>query len=97
MKHIYSKLLLGAATVCLAAGPAMAEGYQKDSQNSQSYNSSIDQQSSVDSNASAGNQQANLAADDIQEVQSSLRSEGFAVAVDGVWGPQTSSAVRQFQ
>lgn len=36
-------------------------------------------------------------ASNVEEVQASLKSEGYPVAVDGVWGPQTEQALRQFQ
>jgi peptidoglycan hydrolase-like protein with peptidoglycan-binding domain len=40
---------------------------------------------------------AGLSNDQIQDAQQSLRQEGHSVSVDGVWGPQTAQAVRQFQ
>ncbi len=33
----------------------------------------------------------------VQNVQASLKNEGHAVSVDGVWGPRTTAALRQFQ
>lgn len=33
----------------------------------------------------------------IQSVQASLKNEGHAVSVDGVWGPKTAQALRDFQ
>lgn len=33
----------------------------------------------------------------VESVQASLAQEGYNVSVDGVWGPQTADALRQFQ
>lgn len=33
----------------------------------------------------------------VQSVQASLKNEGHSVSVDGVWGPRTASALRNFQ
>ena len=33
----------------------------------------------------------------IKNVQTSLKKEGHAVSTDGVWGPRTASALRDFQ
>lgn len=33
----------------------------------------------------------------VESVQASLKSEGHNVSVDGVWGPKTMAAVRDFQ
>lgn len=40
---------------------------------------------------------ADLSVSDIQSIQTSLRNQGFNVNADGVWGPETASALRQFQ
>lgn len=33
----------------------------------------------------------------VEMVQEQLRAQGYELAVDGVWGPETSQAVQQFQ
>ena len=33
----------------------------------------------------------------VQSVQASLKNEGHSVSVDGVWGPRTAAALRNFQ
>lgn len=38
-----------------------------------------------------------LSSAEIQDVQQSLNDEGYSLSVDGVWGPQTRDAIRNFQ
>ncbi|MFA5592324.1 MAG: peptidoglycan-binding domain-containing protein [Micavibrio sp.] len=40
---------------------------------------------------------AGLDSGTIEQVQESLRDEGHSVSVDGIWGPRTAEALRQFQ
>ena len=88
MKYL-SKMMLMATAVTFIASGAFAEGYRSntdaDRTGSQTFNES----------GSMGNERLGNA--DIRDVQQSLNDEGFAVAVDGVMGPQTTSAIRSFQ
>lgn len=53
---------------------------------------------SAETNAGASaDRVANLDASTIESVQSSLKDEGHNVSVDGVWGPRTAAALREFQ
>lgn len=118
MKNIYRTMLLTSAAVCLAAGGAMAEGYQSgsSSSDSQSYNMNqepamdpgntnamnrsedgMDRGANANVNASPDMQLSGLSSEQIQDAQQSLRQEGHPVSIDGIWGPQTAQAVRQFQ
>lgn len=38
-----------------------------------------------------------LSSADVMDVQESLNDEGYNIAVDGVWGPNTTRAIRSFQ
>jgi hypothetical protein len=66
------------------------------------------QQSAQDQQSQQGNQQSaennqpispqNLSRDEIRQVQQALQKDGFhAGRVDGRWGPETQSAVKEFQ
>lgn len=46
--------------------------------------------------ASASNS-TQVNASDVRNVQERLSNNGYSVSVDGVWGPQTASAIRDFQ
>lgn len=43
------------------------------------------------------NSQTKLSAGELQQVQRRLREAGHSVSVDGIWGPETAGAVRDFQ
>ncbi len=47
--------------------------------------------------STAHQQRNNLSAGQLQLVQRRLRDAGHSISVDGVWGPETASAVREFQ
>lgn len=55
--------------------------------------------SEINKQASPDHTAANVSMDaqTIQSVQASLRNEGHSVSVDGVWGPRTAAALRDFQ
>lgn len=95
-----------AATVVIGTGGAMAAGdYNAASSNrpsdetSATMNSESDADSTASSNtiSSTSARVAGMDSGTIQSVQSSLKSEGHSVSVDGKWGPQTASALREFQ
>jgi hypothetical protein len=50
----------------------------------------------INTTADAGGQVA-LDRATVQSVQASLKNEGHSVSVDGVWGPRTAAALRNFQ
>lgn len=41
--------------------------------------------------------QTRLTAGELQQVQRRLRDAGHSISVDGIWGPETAGAVREFQ
>lgn len=52
----------------------------------------------TNTNASADvSASTNMDSSTIQNAQNSLRDEGYSISVDGVWGPETAAALRQFQ
>lgn len=87
---IYQTLLMTVAATGLASG-AWAEGYGSPAPSSTSDRLNA---AEADMNAQVS---TNMNADQMQEIQSNLRDKGYSVSVDGVWGPQTASAVREFQ
>lgn len=50
-----------------------------------------DVQANADVNATASSDAQ------VESIQASLAQEGYNVSVDGVWGPQSAEALRQFQ
>lgn len=84
----YQMLMVALATTGLASG-AWAEGYNKSNDN---------QGAQVESNANMNVQAStNFDSEHIQNIQEKLRNEGHRVSTDGIWGPQTASALRDFQ
>ena len=68
---------------------------QNQSSGSEQQGSQQNQASNQGSAASPGNQMAS--AQDVRKVQNYLQQKGYNVKVDGIWGPKTSDAVKQFQ
>lgn len=106
MKLSRTLMMTAAATILSTA--AMAEGTTNHSttgsMNEQSPTESYAPQSGADAGTSAStgastNVQAtaNIDSQTIQSVQASLNNAGHSLSADGVWGPQTASALRQFQ
>lgn len=62
-----------------------------------SYVPPTDTTANVDATANAGVAAQAPDAATVESVQASLKSEGHNVSVDGVWGPKTMAAVRDFQ
>jgi hypothetical protein len=62
------------------------------SDTSNDVNTSTDINTTADANA-----QVSLDRATVQSVQASLKNEGHSVSVDGVWGPRTAAALRNFQ
>lgn len=53
---------------------------------------------SPDTSASIeGDMSGSVNATAVKAAQASLRDQGFPLSVDGVWGPQTASAIERFQ
>ena len=68
----------------------------------------VDNGTYSDINPAAGNADASIQANTtfsaseldrqtVRDIQTSLANEGYSVRADGVWGPKTASALRQFQ
>lgn len=86
MKGMHA-LLAGAAALALTA-PALA---QQDSQGSQAGQSAAQAQD-------FGGQAMHNDSQMVQQVQQKLKDQGFDVGqVDGIWGPQTADALKEFQ
>ncbi len=94
-------LMLTVAAVSLSAGAAMAADGILDS------SAETEASASVAAEAPAVQTQMDMAAqtdagasttdDQVESVQAKLSQEGFPVSVDGVWGPKSADALRQFQ
>lgn len=103
------KTLLLATIVSTVAIAAHAEGYRTNTgTNSQTNQTNqMNQTNQTTGNAQTqarGAQQqtgvqqySNLSSNDIATVQESLNSQGYNLTVDGIWGQQTSDAIRAFQ
>lgn len=107
-----SRILMMTAAATILSTAAMAEGMTGSSANNvnneptTSVNDTSRPQTDANANMGAGTSAdvsanarvaANVDSSTIQQVQESLKSEGHSVTADGVWGPQTASALRQFQ
>lgn len=53
--------------------------------------------SQASSSRSAGSGHASLSRQEVRTVQRELREDGHRIAVDGIWGPNTERALRDFQ
>ena len=94
-------VMLTVAAISLSAGAAMAAD---DSLHS---SAAVGSSASVTAETPAAQTQMDMAAqtdagastttDQVESVQAKLRQEGFPVSVDGVWGPKSADALRQFQ
>lgn len=62
-----------------------------------SANMSSSAQADSSSGMTGASVDANVSQAHITDTQQALRDEGFAVSVDGVWGPSTARAVAEFQ
>lgn len=111
MRKIFYTLLVTAGVVGLSAGAmaagddamtyyndgnAPAQGMEQSTNNADTNAQATGSQANVNANANV-NGMAATDSTQVQSVQASLRDEGYAVSVDGVWGPQTAEALRQFQ
>lgn len=107
MKKAFHTLMLTVATVGLTAGAALAAD---DAMNSPATGAAqMQNQAQTDASgdtaatSAAAGQTTQANADDassagqVQSVQAKLKAEGYPVSVDGVWGPQSAEALRQFQ
>ncbi len=91
MKNTFHTMMLTVAAVGLTAGGAMAAD---DTINS-SAGAEPAAQTQVQAQAAA--EASPSSAGQVESVQAKLKAEGFPVSVDGVWGPQSAEALRQFQ
>ncbi|HKO89028.1 MAG TPA: peptidoglycan-binding domain-containing protein [Burkholderiales bacterium] len=83
MKHTY----IAAAVLALAASPALAAD-----QGAYGGSGSVGASGSTYSSAQIQNDPAM-----IRQIQQQLKSQGYQTSVDGVWGPQSQQALRDFQ
>jgi len=111
MKKTMQTLTLTVAAIGLSAGAALAADNAHTSANAGAgvqAEAGMDTQANTDAAAtpSAPSAQSTAGADvkasastdtQVESVQASLAQEGYAVSVDGVWGPQSAEALRQFQ
>ncbi len=90
------RLLLATAAVGALAFPALAQ-----QQGQQSMPSQSGQQSSQHSGQQSSQMRIspeNLSQDQVEQLQQALNDKGFdAGDVDGIWGPETRAALRNFQ
>jgi len=87
-------LIAGAAAMLLAA-PAFA---QDDNQASQSGQSAAQEQTQM--NGSQGRSAKAMQKDPqmVRQIQQKLQDQGYEVGeIDGIWGPKTSNALKEFQ
>lgn len=97
MKTVYKALLLTATTLTFAS-TAMAGDYHTTSKTNAGYGYERGTpRSNKEANLAWRNQYDTLNNREVSAVQRSLKNEGYRVAVDGVWGNQTTSAIRAFQ
>lgn len=96
-------LLMTAAAVMVSSAGAMAESYgdanaTHDTISNTEQTAPMQNTSDAQGTTSSGvGVASSVDASTIQNAQSSLRNEGYTVSVDGVWGPQTAAALREFQ
>lgn len=86
MKKTIQMLTLTVAAIGLTAGAAIAAD-----ETHATTGAGIETQANVDIDTTASSNAQ------VESVQASLAQEGYAVSVDGVWGPQSAEALRQFQ
>jgi peptidoglycan hydrolase-like protein with peptidoglycan-binding domain len=97
MMTLAKTLLTTAAAVVVLSAGAMAEGYTTNDTNANTSTQGSTMMDGQTSGNTTSNTSVNMDANTVQEVQTSLRNEGYSVSTDGVWGPQTAEALRQFQ
>lgn len=91
------RLLLATAAVGALAFPALAQQQGQQSMPSQNSQQQSSQHSGQQSSQVRISPQE-LSQDQIEQLQQALNEKGFdAGEVDGVWGPQTRTALRNFQ
>lgn len=98
-------LMLTVAAVSLSAGAALAADNTMDT--SATMDSSASSSAAVEAPTGQAQTQMDMAAqtdagastsaNQVESVQAKLSQEGFPVSVDGVWGPKSADALRQFQ
>jgi len=60
-------------------------------------NKGTDAQGRVDGNATTANGNGSYSNSDVRRAQVALNAQGYSLAVDGVHGPNTESAIRDYQ
>ena len=90
MKHALYSLLAVAVMVCLSSG-AFAEGAKDKMQPAGPY-------TTMEPAAGDPTRQTKLGMQDVGKIQNALNRKGYnAGPVDGIWGPMTERALRNFQ
>lgn len=88
MKHFSKTMLVAAAAMFIATG-TYADGYKHTNRTQMNNQQSYQQQTKI--------QYERLSNADVMDVQESLNDEGYNLAVDGIWGPRTTNAIRSYQ
>lgn len=93
------KVLLMGAAIALVPGMALANDYHRDHMRSdRSHENMIESMFDFGSGRDNLNVGTSLSANSVAKVQKILQNEGFyRLPVDGNWGPDTVSALLQFQ
>ncbi|MGE5547931.1 MAG: peptidoglycan-binding domain-containing protein [Solirubrobacterales bacterium] len=88
-----NKVLIMAMVAAVSAGPALARGSMDESSQSMR----PQQQGMMDQGQQQRQQGQQANRDTVRQVQEQLNQQGYKVSVDGVWGPNTQQALRQYQ
>ncbi len=90
MKKLRYALLMTVVATCLSAG-AFAEGYQDRSSTADTY-------SAMEPAAGDPAMHKQLGTSTVKNLQQTLDNKGFSPGpIDGIWGPKTQGAIRDFQ
>ncbi len=88
MKRTMQTLMLTVGAVALSSGAVMAAGDTAIQTNTAP---------AMETQAGVNAEPVTSTSEQVESVQSTLAQEGYNITVDGVWGPRTADAVRQFQ
>jgi hypothetical protein len=98
--------LLATTALCLPAAAQNTPGAQPQQRQTQSQQPQQHQPGNANAGQRFGGQQAQLGTsiapsrlneDQVRRIQQALDSRGFHIGVDGMWGPRTETALRDFQ
>lgn len=101
MRNLHKTILMATVATFVASGAHAAGQYSTQAASQQRYdNTARMNNQQMDSQQRMSSQQrmdARLSNADVKDVQESLNDEGYNIAVDGIWGPQTTRAIRAYQ